>query len=380
MNSKERVRAVFEGRAFDKVPLSHIAISSRVASAILGREAFVGGEINQWREAAALWAGPDEHKAFLEQARNDAIAIALATDQDIVRPRYWRLPRRPAARLDEHTFRYEDPDGTWSVRRLDPRTELFNTIASSPRRPLVLEALDEIVERAERDAASYAPTQQTFADERAALARLGATHEIRCVGPWTCIPLEEAWMEACLLRPDLVGRLLDAQAVTSLKNVEAIAAMGGSLCYGGGDMASETGPCYSPAVFRELVVPRLRRISARCRELGLYHLFGSDGNVWPVADDLYGSSGIHGHYEVDRKAGMKGAEVHARYPDIVMVGCLASHTLHTGSVAAVIAETRTCLEEARSTGRMIVGCSNIIMPETPPANVAAMLKTLADYR
>ena len=45
---------------------------------------------------------------------------------------------------------------------------------------------------------------------------------------------------------------------------------------------------YSPRLFRELVVPRLQRISEVCHEHGAYHLFASDGDLWPVAEDLFG--------------------------------------------------------------------------------------------
>jgi len=54
MNSTERVQAAFEKRETDKVPIHHLGFCSQVASALLGREAFVGGGIQQWREANAL--------------------------------------------------------------------------------------------------------------------------------------------------------------------------------------------------------------------------------------------------------------------------------------------------------------------------------------
>jgi uroporphyrinogen decarboxylase len=237
------------------------------------------------------------------------------------------------------------------------------------------------VERAEKNAAGHAPTEDTFADVRYAMDRVGAEREIRCPGPWTCIPAGEAvWLEATLLRPDLVGRLLDSQVVTSLKNVEVLARMGARMVFGGGDFASEQGPMYSPAVFHELMLPRLKTISDRCHELGLAHLFGTDGNVWPVADDLYGASGVDGHYEVDRKAGMDIVKIHERYPHITMLGNISSFTLHTGTPDDVRAETRACLDEARQTNKVIAGCSNIIVSETPDENVDAMLETIRECR
>jgi uroporphyrinogen-III decarboxylase len=166
----------------------------------------------------------------------------------------------------------------------------------------------------------------------------------------------------------------------ALKHLDALVPIGARLIFGGGDFASDQGPIYSPAVFRRLLLPRLKRISEACRRHGLYHLFGTDGNVWAVAEDLYRQSDIDGHYEFDRHAGMRGVEVHARYPHIAMIGGMSSHTLHMGTPAEVAAETRACLAEARQTGKMIAGASNLIVPETPARNLDAMLDAIATFR
>ena len=71
MTGKERVRAVMQGKATDKVPVMHISFSSRIASELLGRQAYVGGAMQQWREAAALWKGPDAHVEFVERSITD---------------------------------------------------------------------------------------------------------------------------------------------------------------------------------------------------------------------------------------------------------------------------------------------------------------------
>jgi len=381
MTGKERVEAVMQGKVCDRVPVMHIAFSSRIASEILGREAWVGGAIQQWREARALWNGPDAHAEFLERSLKDAIDIAMACGHDMIRPYAWRLNTKPAARIDEYTFRYEDPDGSWKVYRLNPVTELFGTIDQSPASPKTFEDLEVEVAREEESAEEYAPTEDEFPETLTAVKLIGNEYAIRSPGPWTSIPVHDSiWFEAILLRPDLVGRLLDAQAVRSLKNVEFLAARGCRFFFGGGDFACDHGPMYSPRAFRELVAPRVRRISKRCHELRTYHLFGTDGNVWPLADDFYAASGIDGHYEVDRKAGMDILKIHEKYPHVAMFGNISSFTLHVGSREEVVAETRACVEEAKATRKVVVGCSNLLVPETPMRNVQAMLKTIESYR
>jgi len=364
------------------VPLNHISISSRVASEILGREACVGGGINQWRETVALWNGSDAHGEFVERTRKDSIDIAIALDHDLVRPDYWRDCRKPTARIDEYTFRYESEDGTnWEIKRLNLQSELYNRIDGSTRPKLTMDDIEALVERAERLTEQYKPFPDDFSDFCNALDKMGHERDIRCSAIGVGIPVSDpAWLEAALLRPDLVGRYLDAKATRAIKNIEVLAPLGGRMFFGGGDFASDHGPMYSPQVFHDLMLPRLQRISEAAHRLGACHFFGTDGNVWPVAKDLYGQSGVDGHHEVDRKAGMDILDIHERYPNITMVGNISSFTLHTGSPGDVEEETRKCLLEAKKTNKVIAGCSNVIVSGTPMKNVEVMLKTISKYR
>lgn len=381
MTSLERIAALFEGKVPDRPPLMHISFSSRSASIILGREAYVGGGIQQWREAKALWQGPDAHTEFIERCRRDAIAIAVACNHDMIRTSYWRDSRKPAKRLDEYTFRYEDADGNWEVRQLDPVTELYNTIAKSPRKELTLEDLPAIIEQKEAQAETHDAAKDDYDDMKYMLKTVGHKMAIRGAAPWTCIPIDNpVWLEATMLAPELVGRYLDAETNLSLERLEFAVGLGLKYFFGGGDFATNHGPMYSPRVFHELMLPRLKKVSEACHRMGSYHLFGTDGNVWPVAEDLYKTSGIDGHYEFDRRAGMNPIEVHEKYPHLVMVGNLSSHTLHTGTPMDVEREVRACLDEAKKTSKMITGCSNIIISETPPENIEAMMMAIAKYR
>ncbi len=381
MTSKERVTATLDGKRPDRVPVMHISFSSRIASALLGREAYVGGGMQQWREACALWQGPDAHAAFIEHSIRDAIDISKFCGHDMIRPGYWRDRRKPAARIDEYTFRFEGPGGAYEVKQLDPATELYNVIDASPAPERTFEGLEAEVEAAEKAAAAYQPTEDRFREVLEAQRRMGRTHAIRGHGLESNIPVDDPfWLEAALLRPDLVGRFLDTQVVTSLKIADFLSKYGIRVFFGGGDFASDLGPMYSPQVFHDLVLPRVRQISEHCHKLGGYYMFGTDGNLWPLADDFYGASGIDGHFEVDRKAGMDILKVHERFPHITLFGNISSYTLHVGSVADVVAETRACMEEAKATGKVVAGCSNIIICETPMENVEALLKTVDKYR
>ena len=93
MSSRERVLATFKHKQTDKVPIHNIGFSSHVASMILGREAYVGGGMQQWREAKSLWEGT--HQEFIERSGKDAFDLSVELEHDILRLEYWRMSEKP---------------------------------------------------------------------------------------------------------------------------------------------------------------------------------------------------------------------------------------------------------------------------------------------
>jgi hypothetical protein len=376
MLPKERVAAVFEHRPTDKVPIYQAGISSRVASAILGREAYVGGGIQQYREARALWQGEAAHEEYLERSRRDAFDLIEVLDLDLVRPSYWRMATKPTERLDEYTFVYGDRAGAHHVMRFSPETELYQVIERSPVPEPTLDDLEGSVEASEAGVERYSPTPSGFPDLVAAIERFAERRGVPGAGMGVCVPRETVWLEAVVLRPDLVGRHLMAQAQRATRVAPVMREMGLRHLMGGGDFASKHGPFYSPKAFHEVMLPALKVVSEACHEHGCYHMFASDGDLWPVAEDLFGASGVDCFYEIDRRAGMDLRLLRERYPHLTLLGGIASETLHTATKQEVIEETLSALEAAKELGSCIIGCSNQIVAPTPMANVEAMMETL----
>jgi len=376
----ERVLKTFAHEAPDVVAVHHIGFSSRAASYVLGHEAYVGGGIQQWREAVSCWEGEVAHEKFIERTRRDAIELAEATQQDIVRYEYWRMNAKPCKLIDKFTLMFGEPEGKWEIRRLDPETELFQVVAPNPKREENFEALEgELLEQEEsiRDL----PTEADFEEVKAIFEQLGNNYAIRVGGGSIGIPLgSRIWLQAVVARPDIVSRLFDMQAKIAMRDMGMLSKIGAKLIFGGGDIASGQGPFYSPKSFRELMLPRLRSIAESCHDHGMYYLFGSDGNLWPIADDLFGKSGVDGYYEIDGRAGMDLADLRRRYPNLTCIGNISSHTLHRGSVEDVISETKSCIEKAKINNGIVVGVSNQITSATPRENVCAMLETISRFK
>jgi len=281
MTPKERVLAVFEHRPTDQVPLYQAGFSSHVASYILGRpEAHVGGGIQQWRESKALWEGEAAHREFLERCQQDALDLAGKLELDYVRPSYWRMTEKPTAKLDEYTFQYGDPNGAYRVMRVDPRSELYQTIEQKPDPEPTLEDIERSVEAGERSLERFMPPTDVGADIKAALARF-PDRAVPVGGAGISISnRSQAWLEAVALRPDLVARHLEVQCRRAEQTCEAMAKLGFPFIAGGGDFASNKGPNYSPKSFHELMAPRLKRITEVCNRHGGFHMCASDGNLW----------------------------------------------------------------------------------------------------
>lgn len=381
MTSKERVMAALRLEKTDKVPIHHLGFSSDVASALLGREAYVGGGIQRWREAVAHWNGPDAHAEYLERSYQDAIDAAKAVGNDIIRPSYWRYDRKPTKRIDDNTFLYEyGPEEEWRVLKYDPGSEQCDIVYYKPRPEDDFDSLERGLRAEEEAVESYSPSEEDYPFEMRAQRSLGDQYDIRIGGVGIGIGQSGVWLEALLLRPDLVARRLDLQAERGKRHVEYFAPRGFAHFWGGGDFAGNEGPMFSPRLFEEFHVPRLRAVTETCHRHNTLHHFASDGDLWPVADALFGTGAVDGFFEIDGRAGMDLKRLRERFPKLILIGNISSHTVHLGTKEQVVEEALRALEVGKESGGVIVGVSNYFVPHTPMDNVMALLRTIEDNR
>ncbi|MBN2581631.1 MAG: hypothetical protein JXL80_01085 [Planctomycetes bacterium] len=371
MTGKERIAAAFRHESVDCVPLFEQSVASSVASALLGREAHTGTTVLHRDCAEASTRGRTAYDEFVERVLDDNVALADLLGHDAVSVP-WMLPYEPTRKLDELNYLTGDPDkGPWRIRRYDPASQSFG-VAKCGGLPETEADLEREVAAQERRVAEAGPaTAADFPLQQKMLDRVGDRLEVVGVGGLQ-IPLEPLWLEMTLLRPDLVERWLDAGVTSVCRLMEAQAAMGLRVIWGGYDLADNNGPIYGPKVFRNLVLPRLQQITRRADELGLWFLFRSDGKLWSIADDFFEASGIHGYGEIDIDAGMDLLEVRRRYPRVTLWGGIScGRLLRLGTPDEVRAETRRVVDGLAGIGH-IFGSSNSILHGTPPENVLAM--------
>ncbi len=379
MTPLERVLNALRFEEPDRVPFFEQGVASNVASAILGREAHTGGGAFRARGVEAALAGPDAYEEYVETAFEDWCDLVETLDFDVV-TLPWLGGGPPTKKLDEYTYLYGDLDGAWCVMRLDPFSDTFYALDSSLRHEGALAEIEaQIREMEARHAGRPKPTPASIGLLERAIERFGRERAVGG-GAGVMIPMEPAWWEAMAVMPDLIERYTAMQGDIACDQVDVLAGMGGHLIWGGGDLASNMGPVYSPADFRRFMIDPVKRLSARCREHGLPHFFRTDGVIWPIAQGLFVESGVDGYGEIDKQAGMELAEIRERLPHLILWGNVdCGRTLTSGSTDEVAAETRACIDAAALGGGYILGSSNVIHSAVPPENFLTMVETCRDY-
>lgn len=378
MTSKERILRIFKGEPTDRVGCFEQTIACSVASDILGRPAFTGGMGLQYHEACAWWEGKEAHDAFVSRAIDDTIEISSVLGFDMLRPQRPTLQEPPTERIDDCTFRFGNADeGNERIMHFDPEAETWGTLkgpAGGHKIRSHIKVLEEALE-----AATDQAIETDFAFLDTFIERAGTDKAILDGTGFIAIPLYEDALMACVTQPHLVERYLDCVADLAIRKLPYVKKHGTDVIWAGGDLADNRGCMYGPRVFRELLLPRLKRITAKCRELDLPYVFRTDGNLWSIADDLFIRSGVSGYGEIDVEAGMDLCRLRQDYPDLVLWGNVSCATvLHQGTVTDVVRATRECMDKARGGGH-IVGSSNSIVHGTPAENVIAMFETARQY-
>jgi hypothetical protein len=175
--------------------------------------------------------------------------------------------------------------------------------------------------------------------------------------------------------PGLVDEWLEARNQAELRRVAAIAdpaLIPLALTYD--DIAFKTAPLFSPAWLRRYWLPRLKKLVNAWHARDTLCIFHSDGNLWPVLDDLV-SCGIDGINPLEVLAGMTVQAVRQRYSHLVLTGGIdVSQLLSFGTPDEVRAACRQAIRDAGGCG-YLMGSSTELHWGAKLDNVIAMFET-----
>ncbi len=175
--------------------------------------------------------------------------------------------------------------------------------------------------------------------------------------------------------PALLEEYLEARNQAEVRRVAAIAdpeLLPIVLTYD--DIAYKTSTLVAPKWLRKYWVPRLTRLVDAWHQRDTLCLYHSDGNLWPVLDDLVGA-GIDGLNPLEVLAGMTVKTVREKYPRLFLTGGIdVSQLLSLGTPEEVRQVSRQTIQDAVG-GGYFIGSSTELHWGVRCENAIAMFET-----
>jgi len=139
------------------------------------------------------------------------------------------------------------------------------------------------------------------------------------------------------------------------------------------DYCFNDAPFLSPAMFDEFVTPYLARLTAGYREMGLYVIKHTDGNIMPILDQLV-QANPHALHSIDPQAGVDIAEVKRLYGHkLCLIGNVNCALMQTGTDEEVRQSAAYALTHGMPGGGYIFSTSNCVFPGLPLERYELML-------
>jgi uroporphyrinogen decarboxylase len=335
MTSTERVHAALTGAMPDRVPLVEMLVDPKVAAALVP-------------------AATDMAEA-MDLLDLDCVPCSVAfppvtTDGDYFTDE-WGVTYKRSEHVLSHPLK----------PALTSRDDLLKWTPPDPDAAHRLEAL-------RRNVARFKGQRAIFLHHRAAFM-----HSVYLLGM-------DRLLECFYTDPEFVHEVMERVVTVNERIIRNGLRLGAEIVCIADDYASNFAPMFSPAHFREFVLPRLQRVVDAVHEEGALAIKHSDGNLWPILDDIVGT-GVDGLNPLEPVAGMDLGEVKAAYGDrVCLVGNIdCGELLCHGTVEQVEAAVREAMRVAKPGGRYMMSCSNSIHAGVNPADFAAMLKAGREY-
>jgi uroporphyrinogen decarboxylase len=328
VTSRERVLCALGGGTSDRVPYCELGIDESIVCQLLGRA-----------PSPDMAAGDAARSVDAEKA----VSRALGRDNILCN-------LRPPIVADRHTgaggLRFYG-DG-WIRSRADLDRLAFPDPAPGPFYA---------------SAREFVAQGEDFA--RGASCRVGISSTYLSMG-------QEFFSLALYDQPDLVDEVLYRYTSWCAAVIRQVCAMGFDLVWTADDIAFKSGLLVSPKMFRERILPHVRRVA---ESITIPWIFHSDGNLTAVLDDLV-DLGIAGLHPVEPGA-MDIRALKRRYGRrLCLVGNVDLNTLSAGTPAQVESEVAALLADVAPAGAYILGSGNSLTYYCRLENIRAMVDTL----
>jgi uroporphyrinogen decarboxylase len=146
-----------------------------------------------------------------------------------------------------------------------------------------------------------------------------------------------------------------------------------------GDLAFNTNTLMSPDQYRRFLKPFHAEIVEFCHGRGLKIVKHSDGNLWPILDDLL-EVGFDGIHPIQPQCmDIRQVKEHIRGRAAVLGNIDCSFLLPFGTEQEVEASVKETIRQAAPGGGYIISSSNSIHPGVKPENYVAMVRAAKKY-
>ena len=335
MTSRERVLTALRQMQPDRVPWVESTIHNRLAEKLLRRSDFEKATVTQ------LFAVPGARipPAILEVLAIDNLNFSIAP------PRFVKSQN------------YEGMDIILDGLIKDEK-DLGKIVLPDPE-----------------DDAFYRPALDFVARYRNTDRALGVTTRIGISNTYLSMGIEHFSLQL-YDNPRFVFQIMDQFVDWAEKAVSKINRLGFDFLIIPEDLAWKQGPMFSPKLFREEFLPRMKRVADKIKIPWIYH---SDGNLMPILDDLL-TLGMNGLANIEPNA-MDISELKKKYGTrICLMGNIDLHyTLTQGTPEETEAEVKKRIEEIGPGGGYILASSNSLTSYCKPENVLAMNRALLKY-
>jgi uroporphyrinogen decarboxylase len=335
MTSEERVYRVLQKREPDRVPHFEWLVDHRV------------------REA--LCPGIKDHNEFAVQMGQDAVIADPIFKKERVGTNRWRSEWGYVSQdtNEEHGIEVESP--------IKSMADFERYTPPDPHAPWRFAVVEDTVRK--------------YKGDKAVIIHLNDVFSL----PRYLMGMQDLLM-AIVSQPELVRCLVEMSVRINLELAKEVVARGVKIVYTGDDYAYNKGPLMSPKHFREFFYPGLCQVMQGYKELGLYVIKHTDGNIWKIIDMIV-DSGIDCLDPIDPVAGMDLGEVKAKYGNrVALKGNVDCAQLMTfGTPDEVMDATKDALRKGMPGGGYILSSSNSIHSAVKPENYVAMLQALREY-
>ncbi len=140
------------------------------------------------------------------------------------------------------------------------------------------------------------------------------------------------------------------------------------------DIADNHGVFFSPAQLERFWYPYVRKWTDAVRDMGLYAILHSDGNLTAMLPGLM-ESGFHGLQAIDPIAGMDICAVKKQVGGkLCLCGNIDLGLLQFGPVEKITQQTATVCDQIKVGGGFILGASNAVFQGIAPSHYQAMIE------